>query len=188
MIILFGTHHFARRKTAVRKDFCNACERECVAEQWQSFDCGHLFFIPVLPLGTRQRWHCSLCGKDPRARYKTRNSLRIVGLVVLPPFVLPIFFAPDDKPAKPKKPEEAYAPYVVAAAFGAAWLYLLYATFRRDSDPPEDERRKAIVPLSTESCFYCKGPLKRDPDYHCEPCGIRIYGGSRSLPPSLPLA
>ena len=44
MIILYGTHRFGLKKIAARKDFCNACERECVAEQWQSFDCGHFFY------------------------------------------------------------------------------------------------------------------------------------------------
>ena len=189
MIILYGTHRTGLKKIGARKDFCNACERECVGEQWRSFDLGHVFFIPILPLGTRERWRCSLCGKDPRARYTTSKPLRIIGLFVLPVFILPVFLVHDDTP--PTNPGEAYGPYVIAAGVAAVWVYLLYSTFfRRDSGPPEDQRRAAVVPLSTDSCPYCHGPLTGAPDYRCPSCDIRIDGESSQplRPPPLPAA
>jgi hypothetical protein len=180
MVILFGTHRFSPKKIGVRKDFCGACERECIAEQWQSFDCGHIFFIPVLPLGTRARWRCSLCGKDPRARYATNRPLRIIGLFVLPLFFLPMLFVHSDHVTE--TPGEAYAPYIVAALFGLAWVYLLYATFFKRPGPSVDQRRGAVTPLSTEVCFYCHGELRNDPYCHCQTCGIRVYTALASSP------
>jgi hypothetical protein len=193
MLILFGTYRFDRKKVGIRKDFCNACERECVAVEWQSFDCGHIFFVPALPLGTKRRWLCSQCARDPRARFRTSKALGIVGLVVLPLFFLPIFLSPGE----PKQFSEATGMYVVAGLFTLGWLYLFYSTFfKRYSDPPDDARRANIVPLSTEVCVLCNGPLNQDPHYHCPRCGIRVYAESvahhsrlnylRSEPPPLP--
>lgn len=186
MLILYGTHRFGLKKIGARKDFCNACERECVAEQWQSFDCGHVFFVPLIPLGRRQRWCCSLCGSDPRARYRTSKPMRIIGLFVLPVFFVPLWFVHE--PTRLHRPSDAYAPYVMAFIFGGVWLWLLFTTFKRSSGAPEDTRRAAVVPLSLDTCLFCRGPLALEPHPHCPACGIRIYADPRQSPPPLPHA
>ena len=183
MVALYGTYRFQRKRVGARKDFCHACERECIAEQWQSFDCGHLFFVPLLPLGTRTRWRCSLCGKDPRARYKTKTWLRILGLIVLPFPALILFVGPDSPTTRPS---DAAAPYGMAVIFGGAWLILLYSTLKRDDSPSGDRRRTALSPLGINSCLYCRTPLVSHPDPHCPTCGVRFDAVEPSLPPPLP--
>lgn len=56
MLIVWGTHNFAKKLVGARRDFCNCCEHEVLTEQWQSFDMFHLYFIPLIPLGNRRRW------------------------------------------------------------------------------------------------------------------------------------
>ena len=183
MIIFYGTYRFRRKRVGARKDFCNACERECIAEQWLSFDCGHLFFVPVLPLGTRTRWRCSHCGKDPTARYKTKTWL--VSLASFSsPFPALILFVGPDSPGT--RPSDASAPYGMAIIFGGAWLILLYSTLKRDDSTPEDQRRAMLSPLSINSCLYCHTPLVFNPAPHCPTCGVRFDAIKPSLPPPLP--
>src|SRR5712671_2886084 len=80
MVIIHGQYHFGRRKVGARKDFCNACKRECLSELWRSFDCLHFFWIPLLPVGTHERWLCTLCNQNPR-KIQTRKGFKIAGLV-----------------------------------------------------------------------------------------------------------
>jgi hypothetical protein len=183
MLILYGTRRFGLKKIGARKDFCNACERECVAEQWQSFDWGHIFFVPILPLGMRERWRCSLCGSDPRARYKTGKFMRIIGLFVLPVLFVPLWF--DHSPAPPGRPSDASAAYGMTLIFGGIWLWLLYTTFKRSSGSPNEARRASVAPLSLDTCLYCRRPLVLQPHPHCPSCNIRFYAEPQQLPPSL---
>jgi len=186
MLILFGTHRFNTKKVYARKDFCNACKSECLTEQFASFDCGHIFFIPLLPLGTRKRWRCSLCGKDPHARHETSKPLRIIGLFILPIFcTAPLAVVLDGHMRK--DPGDVQASYIMAAAFGAAWLYLVYLTFFKKSSGVSDEERRALVtPLATDICLYCRGPLATQPTCHCPACGVQFDAIPISSPPPLP--
>lgn len=165
--ILFGTYRFGLKKIGVRKDFCNACKRECVAERWSSFNCGHIFGIPLLPLGPRKRWCCSLCGRDPRARYKTRKGFKIAGLFVLALILASVWFTR----VTPEVQNTVWGGRIVLSIL---FLCLLYSVIKRPSLVSEEERRKAVVPLCADSCFYCGGSLASQPHLHCPSCQVQI--------------
>jgi hypothetical protein len=55
MLVIHGLYRFKQHRIGVCKDLCNACEKETVTEEWRSFNVGHLYFIPLLPLGWRKR-------------------------------------------------------------------------------------------------------------------------------------
>ena len=180
MTIIYGTHRFGLKKTGACNDFCNCCEKECLSEEWQSFNCGHVFFIPVLPLGTKKKWKCALCGNDPRGRYKTSKFMQVLGVIFLP-----IMFAPAVliawrrfvSPAPSGELEPMTSVYVVGGIFGAVWLSLVHSVFfAKKSSAKEDERRGAVVPLDTAKCHYCQGALSPGPEIRCVPCGVRVYG------------
>lgn len=184
MIIIYGVHRFGRKKVGVRNDFCNSCKNEGVAEHWQSFDCAHIFWIPLIPLGTKRRWKCSHCGEDPRAETKMSPVLRYALLLALPIMLWSLWF---DRPAQ-SSPDQMT--YWMTAIFGGIWLWMLYGTFKRPTGLTNEERRAAVIPLSTDECLYCHAPLTLQPHPQCQPCGIRIEGvpGRRrnATPPPLP--
>ena len=169
MLIIHGKYRFGRRKIGARKDFCNACQRECLSELWRSFDCGHIFWIPLLPLGFRERWCCTLCHRIPRARYRTGKPMLVAGLIAS------AFFLAAMSMSKPK-PGEMDANFLWGARifFLLAFLGLLYFVLKRGPAVPEADRRKADVPLSTKRCIYCGGPLTGKPHLHCPACQVRI--------------
>jgi hypothetical protein len=187
MTILYGSYQFGLKKISVRNDFCNCCQRECIAEEWKSFKCGHLFFIPILPLGPWQRWKCSHCGEDPRARYKTSKIFRILLLLILPYLTYSLWI---DAKGQFRLPHDAM-PYWMSAIFGVVWFYYLYTTFFKAAGPTDNERRAAVAPLRIEHCIYCYGPLTLHPHPECPSCRIRYYTEPtqrlpKSAPPPLP--
>lgn len=168
MILIHGTHRFGQKQTGVRKDFCNSCEDECLSEQWQSFDFGHLFWIPLLPLGTRKRWLCRTCRQDPRARYRTRRPIKILGLFAVGLFMLAMYAA------KPK-PDEVTFIWGARIFFTFAFLGLLYSILQPPPPLTEDDRRKLVKPLPLDTCLYCDGPVELRPRPHCPSCQIEIF-------------
>src|SRR6185369_10096979 len=176
MLLIHGQYHFGRRKVGARKDFCNACERECLSESWRSFDCFHLFWIPFIPLGHHERWRCTLCNQDPRKCYKTRKGFKIAGLFALA-FILLITFAAD---VDPKEKGTIWGMRIVS---GVGFLGLLYSVLKRPPSLSDDDRRKQVVALSTETCVYCRGPLTGQPHLHCPSCQVRICTDGRPTPP-----
>ncbi len=175
MIIVYGTHRFGLRKAGVRKDYCNSCKGECISEMYRSFDCGHIFYIPLLPLGTKKRWLCTHCGQDPRARYETSKAMRFLALLLFPiPILVFLLNAIEDwnKPAN-----DAWVGLAIAGGFGVLWSGLLYQALKPKTEPTEEELRKEIVPLGLDSCVYCYGPLCPEPGAHayCTTCKVVTY-------------
>lgn len=168
MIIFHGRYHFKLCKIGARKDFCNACERECLSELWRSFDCAHIFWIPLLPLGSRERWLCTLCHQEPRARYKTGKLFKVAGL-----FAAAVFFAAMW--AAEWKPDEVKFMWGARVFFALAFVGFLYSLLKRKPRVTDDQRRKAVDPLGTIVCLYCGGVLVGEPHLHCPRCQVRIY-------------
>lgn len=165
MLIHYGIHRFGLKKTGVRKDFCNACHGECIAELYESFDWGYIFYIPLVPLGRKQRWLCTLCHQNPRGRYTTGKFTRIISLFLLP--VLIYCFLTMGGVSQ--------SMLFICGVLFVAWLSMLYKTIKPKQEPNDAERRREIIPLSREACFYCKGLVSSDHNPHCSPCNISIY-------------
>jgi hypothetical protein len=68
----------------------------------------------------------------------------------------------------------------IAVALG--FVALLYSVLKRPPAVSDDERRKTVVPLSSETCVYCKSALVSLPNLHCPICQIRIYTEERATP------
>ncbi len=173
MFILHGTYRFGLKKIGVRRDICNNCKRECIAEEWQSFHCHHFFFIPLIPLGTRKEWHCTLCNADPRYKSSANGLLKILGgLVCFCTLMGTIALwgsTPDDLDAGPL--------WLMRFIFPAVFGVVLWATFIRQPQPTltPQQRRSMLTPLDDKECFYCHGPLDLNPTLHCPRCQVTIY-------------
>lgn len=168
MFLIHGVYHFRNRKIGLKKDFCNKCMAERVVELWRSFECGHLYGIPLAPMGWRSKWKCSRCGNDPEKRYRTSKAVLVTGGVALL-CMLPILLlaAQGD--------EDAWVMRGVGIVFGIAGCVVIYFAFKRK---PIDENalRNSIVPLNeNDPCPDCGKPLNPDPCLHCATCKVLIY-------------
>ncbi len=177
MIVVWGVHRFSRKVAGYRNDFCQNCRQNQVAEWWRSFNVGHLYWIPLIPLGTRYAWHCSVCGIDPHARVESSKGFKVfvagfflllamlalVGAVVASANLSPDFFKRSDAPSL------WIAVLVGLVCGGGSLLWLKFS-----SSPPDlSEQLQRVPRLSSEQCHYCKGKL--DAEGHCAGCDVTHF-------------
>lgn len=165
MFIIYGMYRWARKRVAYRNDFCLTCEGQRVAEQYRTFNCGHLFFIPVLPLGFHKRWHCSMCGNNPHERVRTSRTLLILFAVVVGLFTALLWLGGS------VPPEEAALIWGMRLVFTASFVGLIYWIRRSKPAVGLRDHLAQVPPLPLDQCLYCRGPL--DPEGSCAPCGVR---------------
>ena len=75
MFIIHGAYHFWPKQDAFRNDYCLSCQAPRRSIAVRSFDVGHIFWIPILPVGFWRHWKCTVCGRDPHRGQKKRRSL-----------------------------------------------------------------------------------------------------------------
>src|SRR5438876_1035324 len=98
MLIVYGCYHFARRRIAYRNDYCLRCSSVRRADLYRTFDAGHLFFIPLLPLGRRRRWHCAACGQNPHERVASSQGIKVLAVVAFAVFTAVAWLVPITRP------------------------------------------------------------------------------------------
>jgi hypothetical protein len=68
MRIVRGAYYYRRKPVAFRNDYCLSCNAPRRSIAIRSFDVGHFFWIPILPVGFWRHWVCSVCGRKPHSR------------------------------------------------------------------------------------------------------------------------
>ena len=168
MIILYGKYRLGGKRIGYRNDFCLTCESEQIAEQHRTFDLGHLFFIPVLPMGYRNHWHCATCQSNPHDRTRTSKNLivifaAVVGLMAVLSWVGP--FIPASK--------DAAMIWSMRFLFLFGFIGLVLWIRQAKPIPGLKERLSSVAPLTGDSCLYCGGGLDRES--FCGACKVRRY-------------
>ena len=155
MFLIHGVYHWGGKRIAYRSDYCLSCEAPCIAEQMRTFDAGHLFFVPVLPLGYRKRWHCATCGNNPHERVKTARRTLVVGAVVAALFGIIACMVPIEGG------DDAMGMWIMRLMClgGFAWLVYLIRT-QKDDGPDLKTELLRVRPLEGGQCRYCSGTLE----------------------------
>jgi hypothetical protein len=177
MIVVWGVHRFSRKVAGYRNDFCLNCHQNQVAEWWRSFNVGHLYWIPLIPMGTRYEWRCSVCGIDPHARVESSKGFKVFVagfFVLLALFVLAgavvstLNIAPDF--GNSSQAPVLWTVFLGAGAIAAGAVF--WAT--RPGGPTNlSEQLQRVPRLSSEQCHYCKGKL--DAEGHCVGCDVTHF-------------
>jgi hypothetical protein len=163
--IVTGAYFWGKRRVAFRNDYCTVCERLTLAEGIRSFVMGHIYWIPLLPLGFHRRWFCTLCHHETNERRPTSPLILWLALFTAILVVVVMggaWFRGSEKGMGP--------PFAIGLVFLAACIFGLFRS-RRDKF---SQARKGVVPLPHDACPLCKGLLlpKRIP--HCYACKIDI--------------
>jgi hypothetical protein len=151
MFIIHGAYHFRPKPVAFRDDYCLSCQAPRRAIAIQTFDVGHIFWIPVLPVGRWKHWKCIACRKDPHVNPKTRRSLLWAGLLCLIAVSVILWGSPDFEPGA--------TVWILRISGPAAAIWLLSHLLRTPKGPTLRERLAAIPPAADAICPFCATPL-----------------------------
>ncbi len=169
MFIIHGVYHFWPKRVAYRNDYCLGCQAPRRAIAMRTFDVGHVFWIPILPVGFWKHWECTVCARDPHVNVKTRRSFKWAGLVCLILVSLMFWLGPVES-----EPAFHWAFRIVPLVLALPLLLHLLHT----PAEPSLKQRLALIPPATEAvCPFCSTPLLSETNgrWSCPGCGIVRY-------------
>ncbi len=163
VIIVHGVYHFFPEKLAFRNDYCLTCRSVRTAVQVRTFDVGHIFWIPILPVGFWKRWHCVVCNNDPHATPGTRRVFKWLGLFVLLVFSAAFWTIPVE-------PDIQVLSWAIRIGAPIGALLTLIYLLRTPPDPSLQELLKTVPPTEDSSCPFCHIPLMVGDRTYCPQC------------------
>jgi len=169
MFIVTGAYHFWPKRVAFRNDYCLTCHAPRRSTAVRTVDVGHIFWIPILPVGLWKHWKCDVCGQDPHVNPKTRRSFKWAGLVCLIFFSLVFWMQPIES-------DFALSWFFRIAASTGAILLLLHL-LRTPSEPSLKQRLATIPHAADVVCPFCQTPLVAGTSarWSCPACGAVRY-------------
>ena len=165
MFIVTGAYHWWPKLVGFRNDYCLRCAAERRSVRIRTFDAGHIFWVPVLPVGFWKHWYCTVCGSDPHANPKTRPFFKWAGVVILIMFAVVSWI----EPVTPDSVEISWA-IRIGAPLGATLL--LVHLLRTPKEPSLKARLAAIVPAADTTCPFCSTPMISGDRWSCPACGV----------------
>lgn len=151
MFIVHGAYHFWPKRVAFRDDYCLSCAGPRRSIAVRTLDVGHIFWIPILPVGFWKHWRCTVCGRDPHVNPKTRTSFKWAGLLCMVAVSVILWETPDL--------ENGVTAWVLRFAAAAATIWLLIYLVRSPKEASLRDRLAAIPPAADDICPFCATPL-----------------------------
>ena len=171
-MLIHGVYHWWPKRVGFRNDYCRSCEGPRRAIATRTFDVGHIFFVPVLPVGFWKHWSCTQCRRHPHAAVQTRRIFKWMGLVCL--ILLSVMFSTLPVP-DPSVATLALALRLLPAGGAIALFINLLMT---PKDPKLRELLAAISPAEDSVCPFCATPLMAGNSggrWACPACGVVRY-------------
>ena len=169
MLIVHGRYFWRRQIVAYRNDFCLSCAAARLALKHRTFDVFHVFWVPVLPLGFRRRWHCQVCGRDPHANPRTRRSFKWLGVGVLAFFSLLGWVLPPGTAR-----QDAAFTWLLRLGGPLATAWAVWATVKGPAEVHLADSLRLVQPDVRVNCPVCQAPLhESESGWVCPRCGIR---------------
>jgi hypothetical protein len=169
MLLIHGAYHFWPKRVAFRNDYCVSCKAPRRAVAVRTFDVGHIFWIPILPVGFWRHWQCSTCGRKPHAGPKSFRLLKWIALSSL--IVASVAFWAFPVESNPGSNFISWL-FRVGAPIGATLLLINLLS-------PRSLREKlATVAAAADAvCPFCATPLVvgTGTRWSCPGCGVVRY-------------
>ena len=170
MLIIRGSYRFWPNLVAFRNDYCLRCQAPRRSIAIRTFDIGHLYWIPILPVGFWKRWKCEVCGQAPHAHPKVRRFFKWVGLVFSIALSLLMWTVPVDT-------NFGVLGWFLRVAAPAGGILLLFDLLRSPKEPSLRRNLATIAPATDTVCPFCATPLFAGSGtrWSCPQCGAVRY-------------
>ncbi len=172
MFIIHGVYHFWPKRVAFRNDYCLRCQAQRRAIAIRTFDVGHIFWIPFLPVGSWKHWKCTICGHDPHVHVKTRRSFKWAGLVCLLLVSVAFWVTPIES-----DPSMTVVGWIFRVVAPPAAALLLLHLLRSAKEPSLRQHLSTVEPAADAACPFCGTPLIAGSGarWSCVGCGVVRY-------------
>ena len=170
MLLIRGSYHFWPKRVAFRNDYCLRCQSPRRSIAIRTFDVGHIFWIPILPVGFWKRWQCEVCGQAPHAYPKVRRIFKWMGFVFSIALSLLVWTAPGSG-------DFGMLAWIFRVAAPAGGILLLFDLLRSPKEPSLRQKLTMIPPASDTICPFCATPLLAiaGARWSCPQCGaVRV--------------
>ena len=152
MFIVTGAYHYWPKRVAFRDDYCLSCQAPRRSIAVRTFDVGHIYWIPILPVGYWKHWKCAVCGHDPHVSPKTRRSFLWAGWLCLVAVSVISWEVPSDA-------DLGVVGWILRIAAPVCSILLFIYLLRTPKEPSLRERLAAIPPAADAVCPFCSTPL-----------------------------
>jgi hypothetical protein len=161
-----GVYRWQPKRLAFRNDYCLTCGDARRAILVRTFNVGHIYYIPILPVGFWKRWLCTICNRDPHVTAKTRRGFKWVGLFVLVFFTLALW-------AIPIEPDSKAIIWILRFGFPLGAVLTLIHLLRTKKEPSLESKLAMIQPASDTVCPFCGAQLLMlASQTSCPACGV----------------
>lgn len=168
MFIVHGAYHWWPKNVGFRNDYCLSCAAERRSVQIRTFDVGHIFWIPFLPVGFWKRWLCTVCKRNPHQNPKTSRTLMWLGVIFVGIFGLASW-------AEPVAPDAATASWLFRLGMPLAALLGLIYLLRSPKDASLKEKLATVQPAADTTCPFCNTPMIGGTRWSCPACHAVRY-------------
>jgi hypothetical protein len=168
MFLIHGSYRFWPKLVGFRNDYCLTCRAPRRSIAIRTFDVGHIFWIPILPVGFWKHWQCSNCGKDPHKTTKTRRSFKWIGLFLL--IVLAVMSW-----VEPVAPPDEWLGWIFRIGCPVLAMLLFANLMRASKELSLSQALKSVEPASDTTCPLCSTPLLAGPRWSCPGCRVSRY-------------
>ncbi len=172
MLIVKGAYHFWPKRVAFRNDYCLSCKAPRRSVAVRTFDVGHIFWIPLLPVGFWRHWTCSACGRKPHAGRKSLRSIKWIALSSLIGASALVWSVPLES-----NPGSIFFFWLFRIG-GPIGAIVLLVDLLRFTEPRSLRKKLATVPEAADTiCPFCATPLVvgTGTRWSCPGCGVVRY-------------
>jgi hypothetical protein len=168
MRIVRGAYYFRRKPVAFRNDYCLSCNAPRRSIAIRSFDIGHFYWIPILPVGFWRHWVCSVCGRKPHSR--RRRLLKWTTLYSLITISVAFWTVPVDSGS-------SAISWVIRIVAPVGSILLFIRLVRSRAPFSLRKKLRSIAPAADTICPFCSIPLVvgTGERWSCPSCNVVRY-------------
>jgi hypothetical protein len=172
VLVIHGHYKFFPKRVACKNAWCTSCEDETLAVGTRRILLLHVFFIPLLPLGTTTTWICGHCQGDVDARRPVRSWIAGCGIMGGAFFVLLALAGILGAVLSEKRQLDLTdsLPFLVLGLVmigGFLWA-------RRRAQRGYEAAAKQVEPLAGDACPLCGQQVLLLGKPRCEACDVDI--------------
>jgi len=168
MFIIHGVYHWWPKRVAFRNDYCLSCQAASRSFAIRTFDVGHIFWIPVLPVGFWKHWQCTRCHSEPHTSPGTRPFFKWTGVCLLALLAVISW-------VEPVEPPDEWVNWLFRIGAPLGGVVLLVNVLRTPRTLSLRKALKSVTPAADILCPFCASPLLAGPRWFCSGCGVLRY-------------